>query len=153
MQLTTEQRQLLEGDAQRAQRNQPLMGWSDASTAPDWAKERILEIRSAIVEKRSVPAPSGRFIAAAERRSLTAIGKTAVDFGRKLFRAPQLTPNAAQRAEALRTDPNWQAVVAQAHRTQAALLKKEEERQAQAVRDAEEIAQINLEIFPWESRG
>ncbi len=38
-----------------------------------------------MVEKRAIPAPSGTYIAAAERRSLTAIGRTAVAFGKKLF--------------------------------------------------------------------
>jgi len=139
MQLTNEQRVLLEGDAQRAQRNLPLMGWSDATTAPDWAKERILEIRSAIVEKRSVPAPSGRYIAAAERRSLTAIGHTAIDFGRKLFKPTHTV-----------SELEWQKTVQQALRTQATLNAKAEERQVEAARTEEAIADMHAELFPWE---
>ena len=47
-------------------------GWADASNAPDWAKNRILEIRNAIVEKRSVPAPSSTYLAEAEKRFVNA---------------------------------------------------------------------------------
>src|SRR5271169_230786 len=57
-------------------------GWAAAVTAPDWAKDRILEIRSAIIEKRSIPAPSRSFVDGCEKRSL---GNRAVNFGRKLF--------------------------------------------------------------------
>jgi hypothetical protein len=79
MNLTSEQRQLLEGDSERAARNLPLLGWSNASSAPDWAKARILEIRSAIVEKRSIPAPSRDYVVGAEKRS------AALGFSQRLF--------------------------------------------------------------------
>jgi hypothetical protein len=81
MNLTTEQRQLLDGDEARAQRNLPLLGWGDATGAPDWVKTRVLEIRSAIVEKRSIPAPSHDYVAGAERRS------AALGFSQRLFPA------------------------------------------------------------------
>lgn len=141
MQLTIEQRQLLEGDEKRAQRNAPLMGWSDASRAPDWAKERIIQIRSAIVEKRAIPAPSGTYIAAAERRSLTAIGRTAVAFGKKLFSPSK---------PSLREDPEWQRTVQAAFRLLADNARAEEQRKAEDERISREVS---AELFPWESRG
>jgi hypothetical protein len=70
MQLTVEQRHLLEGDEKRDARKAPRLGFADATSAPDWAQTRILQIRSAIVEKRSIPAPSRAFIAGCEQRSL-----------------------------------------------------------------------------------
>jgi hypothetical protein len=60
--------------------------WASAETAPAWAKARILEIRSAVVEKRSIPAPSREFIADCEQRSLSSLGRTATRFAKKLFR-------------------------------------------------------------------
>jgi len=83
MTLTTEQRQLLEGDVERAQRNLPLLGWGSALTAPDWVQKRILEIRSAIQEKRSIPAPSALYVREAEQRSATL--RNAMRFAKRLF--------------------------------------------------------------------
>lgn len=70
MQLTAERRQLLEGDEGRARRNLPRLNFGDAASAPDWAQLRIIQIRSAIVEKRAIPAASRSFIAGCEQRSL-----------------------------------------------------------------------------------
>jgi hypothetical protein len=45
-------------------------GFVGVSQAPEWAANRIAEIRHAIVEKRAVPAPSREYVRAAEQRSL-----------------------------------------------------------------------------------
>jgi len=85
MVLTTEQRQLLEGDPERAQRNLPLLGWgSVGDSCPDHFVERIIEIRQAIVEKRAVPAPSRSYVAGAEQRSLES---RAFGFAKRIFRS------------------------------------------------------------------
>ena len=65
MYLTIEQRRLLEGDEQRMARKESAMGWADASTAPDRFKMRILEVRTAVIEKRAIPAPSAEYRSAA----------------------------------------------------------------------------------------
>ena len=72
MNFRVEQRNLLDGDAVRKERREKPLGFADASTAPDWAKVRIIQVRSAIVEGRAVPAPSRAFNAACEQRSLAA---------------------------------------------------------------------------------
>ncbi len=51
-------------------------GWYSAETAPAWAKERILEIRSAVVAKRPIPAPSRQFIEGCEKRAALAASTT-----------------------------------------------------------------------------
>jgi hypothetical protein len=61
---------LLDGDDARRERREKPLGFGDASNAPDWAKVRIIQIRSAVVEGRAVPAPSRAFIAGCEKRSL-----------------------------------------------------------------------------------
>jgi hypothetical protein len=45
-------------------------GWGSAETAPIWAQARIVEIRRAVVSKKSIPAPSRSFIAGCEKRAL-----------------------------------------------------------------------------------
>ena len=72
MNFTVEQRNLLDGDETRKERREKPLGFADASTAPDWAKVRLIQIRSAIVEGRAVPEPSRAFIAGCEQRSLAA---------------------------------------------------------------------------------
>lgn len=117
MQLTAEQRQLLEGDEGRAQRNLPRLNFGDATSAPDWAQTRIIQVRSAIVEKRAIPAPSRRFIAGCEHRSLAqrqavsvvkrddeleALKTKAHGQGQRIiadFRLAGLPQNASERAE------------------------------------------------------
>jgi hypothetical protein len=44
------------------------MGWASATTAPTHFAARIIEIRSALLEKKPAPAPSRTFVAAAELR-------------------------------------------------------------------------------------
>jgi len=56
-------------------------GYGDASRAPLWAQQRILEIRQAIVENRAVPPPSRQYVAEAEQRSLA---QKATGFVRRL---------------------------------------------------------------------
>jgi hypothetical protein len=70
MQFTVEQRNLLQGDEHRAALKEPCFGFGDASNAPDWAKVRILQVRSAKVEGRAIPAPTRAFITGCEIRSL-----------------------------------------------------------------------------------
>jgi hypothetical protein len=70
VEFTVEQRRLLDGDETRKERREKLLGFADASGAPDWAKVRILQIRSAVVQGRTVPAPSRAFVAGCEQRSL-----------------------------------------------------------------------------------
>jgi len=56
--MTTEQRQLLEGDEKREQRGEPKLGWADASSAPPRIAARIIEIRQAILAGHPIPQPS-----------------------------------------------------------------------------------------------
>jgi len=104
MVLTTEQRQLLEGDPERAQRNLPLLGWgSVGDSCPDHFVERILEIRQALVEKRSVPAPSRNYVAGAEQRSLAS---RAFGFAKRIFRSEdsELRDRLAKQARRISAD-------------------------------------------------
>lgn len=70
MQFSLEQRHLLDGDETREGRKEKPLGFADATGAPDWAKVRIVQVRSAIVQNRVVPAPSRAFIAGCEKRAL-----------------------------------------------------------------------------------
>jgi hypothetical protein len=70
MEFTVEQRHLLQGDETREGRKEKCLGFGDATLAPDWAKARIIQVRSAIVERRAIPAPSRAFIAGCEQRSI-----------------------------------------------------------------------------------
>jgi len=103
MVLTNEQRQLLEGDEERSARNLPRLGWGDATTAPEWAKARILEVRQAIVEKRSVPAPSRDYVAGAEKRSLAS---RAFGFAKRILRSEdsELRDRLAKQARRIHDD-------------------------------------------------
>ena len=47
-------------------------GWASAVTAPPRFAERIIEIRSALLEKKPVPAPSRAYSVEAEKRSALA---------------------------------------------------------------------------------
>jgi hypothetical protein len=69
MEFTVQHRNLLDGDETRRERRERPRGFGDASNAPDWAKVRIIQVRSAVVEGRAVPAPSRAFIACCEQRS------------------------------------------------------------------------------------
>ena len=60
--ITAEQKLLLEGDDAREQRHELRMGFGDATGAPPRMQERIVEIRTALMEKRSIPAPSAQYI-------------------------------------------------------------------------------------------
>jgi hypothetical protein len=55
------------------------LGFACAETAPEPYRSRILEIRSALVAKKPVPAPSREFIIGAEQRS------AALSFSQRLF--------------------------------------------------------------------
>jgi len=84
MNLTTEQKaELLMGDEQRAARKLPRHGFADASSADPHFQERILEIRQAIIEKRSAPPATRSYVAAAETRS--ALVRNVVASAKKLF--------------------------------------------------------------------
>jgi hypothetical protein len=93
--MTPEKEQrLLEGDVEREQRKQPLMGWGDARTAPSRMQARIIEIRKAIIAKRPVPAPSSEYRSQAET------------FAKNLFRTRGLarvteTPTSVERLRRL----------------------------------------------------
>jgi hypothetical protein len=63
--MNAETRQLLEGDEKRSARNLPKMGFGDATGAPPRFAARIAEIRSAILERRPIPAPSAEYRASA----------------------------------------------------------------------------------------
>ena len=138
---------LLEGDEKRFQRGEPCLGFGDATTAPDWAKARIIEIRSAVAAKRPVPAPSPSFVRAAETRS------AALGFGRSLLRSnPVVQPPAWKIAFVEKHFPRMTAAEIQAHR-----LKRQGEAiqaDAAAARSADEleadIRQVKREMFPWE---
>jgi hypothetical protein len=94
MQFTIEQRNLLDGDAARKERREKPLGFVDATTAPDWAKVRIIQVRSAIVEGRAVPAPSRAFVAGCEQRALAA--KRAVASGKDAELRRRLNEQAEQ---------------------------------------------------------
>jgi hypothetical protein len=154
MELTTEQRVLLEGDSQRAQRDLPLLGWGDATDAPDWAKQRILEIRSAIVEKRSVPSPSREYVAGAERRS------AALGFVHRLFPSRnediELRAKAQSLGEQIRRDAVRTASCVKAVRDSSGRVTHfepdYEAMQRRTEQEAERIREMRRELFPWEQQ-
>jgi hypothetical protein len=76
------------------------LGFACAETAPEPYRTRILEIRSALVAKKPVPAPSREFIAGAEQRS------AALNFAHRLFpnRNEDLRAKAARLGELIRAD-------------------------------------------------
>jgi hypothetical protein len=59
-------------------------GWASAESAPEWAKARICEIRTAQAAKVTPPAPSREYIAAAEQRSVAALTRVNRLFPAKL---------------------------------------------------------------------
>jgi hypothetical protein len=65
--MTPEQRQLLDGDERRSDRNLPRMGWADATTAPPRFAERVAEIRQCLQAGLRIPPPSAEYRAAVER--------------------------------------------------------------------------------------
>jgi hypothetical protein len=92
--LTQEKRsELLLGDIGREARNLPPMGWGDATTAPRYFQDRIVEVRHAIVEKRAIPAESPAYVQAREIRMTLA--EKAVRFVKNVF-----TSNADLHAQA-----------------------------------------------------
>ena len=172
MEPTQEQRQeLLEGDERRAERKLSPLGFGDATTAPDWARERIIEIRSAIVEKRAVPAPTRSWTAGAEKRSLarTAQGTRALNFVNRLL--PTRTRSlediflqqygieyrvfrAQQETETLKRRLHAQGQIIFGEKRRAREADAARERAADAARDKEkrerEIRETVRSIFPWE---
>lgn len=153
MELTNEQRQLLEGDEERAARNLPKLGWASAASAPDWAKQRILEVRSAIVEKRSVPAPSREYLAGAERRSAS------LGFANRLFPTrrnedAELRAKAARLGEEIRRDAVRNANCVRAVFEGGRCVRFEPDYEAMQRRtdeEAERIREVRRELFPWET--
>lgn len=126
---------------------------SVGTNCPAWAQARILEVRSAIVEKRTIPAPSREFIAGCEQRS--ALAARSVKFVNRLFPTPRrdqrcyediledrLRKRAARLAAEIRADERRLQAAAEARR----LRELEEERQR-------EIDNTRLSIFPWERRN
>jgi hypothetical protein len=92
--LTQETRsELLLGDIGREARNLAPMGWGDATTAPGYFQDRIIEVRHAIVEKRAIPAESPAYVQAREIRMTLA--QKAVRFVKNVF-----TSNADLHAQA-----------------------------------------------------
>lgn len=68
--MTPEQRTLLEGDEQRAARNQQKMGWADATSSARIPRiaERIAQIRAHLLTGHTTPPPiSAEYRTAAER--------------------------------------------------------------------------------------
>jgi hypothetical protein len=151
--LTVEQRaELLMGDDERAVRNLPKLGWADASCAPAWAQARILEVRSAIVESRPIPAPSREFIAGAEQRS------AALAFASRLFptrrNEEDLRVKAARLGEQIRQDAVRYASCVRAVFENGKCVRFEPDHEAmqrRADEEAEQIRQMRREIFPWET--
>src|ERR1700734_840496 len=86
-------RELLLGDIGREARNLAPMGWGDATTAPRYFQDRIIEVRHAIIEKRAIPAESPAYVQAREIRMTLA--QKAVRFVRNVF-----TSNADLHAQA-----------------------------------------------------
>src|SRR5260370_3143982 len=84
MELTEKQRtELWMGHEKGAAAKLPVLWVGDATTSPKWAQDRIIQIRQAIVERRSAPAPSAEYRAAAETRS--ALVRGAVNLAKKIF--------------------------------------------------------------------
>lgn len=69
--------------------------WTDVRSAPRWAQDRIVEIRSALAENRPVPASTREYIQAAERRAAAA-----TTFQRGAARFKPIMPSAAELAAA-----------------------------------------------------
>ncbi len=76
------------------------LGFACAETAPEPYRTRILEIRSALVAKKPVPAPSREFIIGAEQRS------AALSFSQRLFpnRNESLQAKAARLGALIKAD-------------------------------------------------
>ena len=64
------------------------MGWASVpETAPEFVKNFVTEFRTPRLEKRSMSADYvASYKAGAEKRSLSTLGRQAVDFGKRLFR-------------------------------------------------------------------
>ena len=89
MELTPEKRQqILLGD--------DGLGHQDATRAPLHMQERIIEIQLAQAEHRSIPAPSAEYVREAEKRSLSTLGRRAINFGKRIF-----LPSVIEREETL----------------------------------------------------
>jgi hypothetical protein len=144
MSLTSEQRQqLLEGDEKRGARQLPCYGFGDATGAPDWAQLRILQVREAIVEKRSIPAPSPEYLAGCEQRS--AVAAAALRTVTRLFPKRNGDPDIAT----LRSIAHRQAAELRedAKVLSRARLDAQARREAEAL--AEGVAAFNAATFPW----
>jgi hypothetical protein len=140
-------------------------GWASAETAPDWAKARIIEIRTAQAAKITPPAPSREYVAAAEKRFLSA-----ATFSNRLFPGnvdAELRAQADRQAAEIRVagilNPECVCVreVKDRHgrvlylepdfkRSKEILAERAEKSKLDAAEKAEELRQLHKKWFPWE---
>lgn len=123
------------------------LGWAQVpAEAPAWVRNRIIEIRAALIEKRGVPAPSAEYCTAAEQRCLAA-GR----FINRLFPTTRTSLSTAQlrrRAERLGEEIR-----------QSTVFMTREERfklyDASGLRapDAADIIAERRRCFPWETEN
>jgi hypothetical protein len=73
--------------------------WTDARSAPQWAQDRIVEIRAALDAKQPIPPPTREWVAGAEKRYAAAVA--AGRFARKVL-APITKKNGTYLAEVRR---------------------------------------------------
>jgi hypothetical protein len=132
-------------------------GWASAETAPEWAKARIIEIRQAQAAKITPPAPSREYVAAAEKRFLSA-----ATFAKRLFPNHVVNIDAELRAQADRQaaeiraaailDPRCVAVRAVLDRRGRCLYFEPDLVRSREIADekAEEMREAHKRWFPWE---
>jgi hypothetical protein len=141
--ITAEQRMLLEGDIQREARNLPKMGWGDVTSSTSISPRmqgRILQIREALIEKRSIPAPSAKYIAEARA------------FASQLFplRAKQ-TADEKRAATAKRTGVSIEGLIDAEFRAQAAKQAAEIAASRPPVLSDDELLYLRRKNFPQDT--
>jgi hypothetical protein len=125
-------------------------GWASAESAPEWAKARICEIRTAQAAKVTPPAPSREYIAAAEQRSvaaLTLVNRLFPTRGRPTIIA-KLTP---RQEMAKRNGLTEGQIIDAEFRLQAKRQAVEIAAEQPGVSDEQEVIRmIRQRDFPWE---
>jgi hypothetical protein len=128
------------------------LGFVSAETAPAYFRARILEVRRAIVEKRSVPAPTREYIAGAEQRSMLAAA--ALRHVTRLFPTKTKRPTAAPTSDlaVLKSIAHRQGLELHEDRKILSRARLDAEARVEAEKLADERREINRSIFPWEYR-
>jgi hypothetical protein len=125
------------------------LGFVSAETAPSYFRARILEVRRAIVEKRSVPAPTREYIDGAEQRSMLAAA--ALRHVTRLFPTTK-RPTAAPTSDlaVLKSIAHRQSLELHEDRKVLSRARLDAEARVEAEKLADERREISRSIFPWQ---